>query len=116
MKTSARLIKADIITSNGNLYPKHVLEKAVRQISERVKKRNVKVHFMSKMDLTPIGKPAAELIQVELDDGEMIAHLESTSSRSGKIFESLVQSGNIRYLPVIEAGLNQPVIMEGKTS
>ena len=66
MRVTARLIKADVVTRNGNFWPRKILEEAVQDINTRIRSGSSNVYFMNRDDLTPIGKPAAVLVSAAL--------------------------------------------------
>lgn len=98
-------------TKKGNIWTKQVCEEVVRMIN---KKAPIKGHYMNKMDLRPLGKPAFEVHGAELNESGINIHIKILESKEGKILLSESKGENIPLLPIIETGLHQPININGK--
>lgn len=96
-------------TSKGNVWTKAVCEKVVSQINSRAP---MKCYFMDS-SLKTIGKPAATIVGAEID-GSIKIYVETTQNPEGKLLSEMIDSA--QYMPVIEPGEGQPVIVEGTTT
>ena len=100
-------------TKKGNVWTSKACNTVVDQINKRATRSPMKCHFMERSNLTPIGKPAFELVGAEIDKNIKI-HIRTLDTLEGKLLEALLKSGKVECLPIIEAGTEQPLIIDGK--
>lgn len=83
----------DVPTANGRIYPKHLVEREIKRLNERMKKRQVLGH----VDHPESGKTslmqASHLItSLSLKDDQVFGEAEILNTPSGKVLKALVEA------------------------
>lgn len=93
------LIRADVPTANGNIYPKEVLERAVEQFNSASKRNTCFVVSDAEPDgRVLLSKVAAKVHSTKLRDGQLVCQVEMLDTPAGKDIQKILEQGTITPL------------------
>jgi hypothetical protein len=102
-KLFIRLAPINVITGNNRIYPKDVMEKAIKEAEERLKQGAMFVHIR---DDTKLGGPQLKLSDVagvikKLDvvDDHLVCEVEALDNSFGRLLPELLNSGHAMCFP-----------------
>jgi hypothetical protein len=113
----AKLFDADRPTTNGHVYPKHVLEKMAADMRERIAKGEVLGGFLDleeRADYTALRDASHKITDVRVEGNTHVAQMEILPTPQGKILQELVERGAVFFTSCVEAALDKyGVVMDG---
>ena len=113
-------VKSEIVvgkrTANGNVYTKEALEGSIRHFNEKAKSGKVFGGFVDRQDLNtiPLQDASHVTLGAEIDQDDRVTfHIKTLDTPQGKILEKMMSEDMVKYMPIMEVGLDQPKIIDG---
>lgn len=113
MKLKGILMRADVVTGTGRVYPRHVLEKAIKEYKEKIDKRQA---YGTMED--SVGTVMLRLVDVShlvtdmsMDGDDVNVEIEVFDTDKGKMLQEWIEAGEVRFGIT---GVSRVSVVEGK--
>lgn len=97
---------ADVPDSNGNIYPKHVLEKSIKEYQQSIEdKTSIGTCFDKTGSWIDLSKASHLVTKLWIDNDKVFARIQTLETEYGKLLSEIIDAGiinfNIRALGIL---------------
>jgi len=98
MKLKGILMKSNVPTLNGNLYPREVLEKSIQELKERIEKRKFFGGPPSRDRVIHLQEVSHLVTDMSLDDkNNLNVELEVLNTPNGQVLKDMIKNGPVSF-------------------